>query len=283
MRSRNQPAIVAVLGVVFISFAASAVHGAIIPRLERGETLKIAAIGTSLTVDVPSDPRWFAQMGDWLSTNYPGQVALSNRAVGGTASANFPEYGRAQGGPFQLNQALTYDNPDVLFIEFAINDAAKLFNLSPEQSQANLRSLISTAKTWAAGSGKNLDIIVQTMNNTGPACDLSYNDVGPYYQAWREEAAASGVLLIDHYPNWVNLYASEADHATWKHYVPDDLHPNGLGTAMVILPEIERVLMAQNVPEPSTATLGILGLTSLALFGLGQKTIRNKPSSEIIA
>ncbi len=278
MRSIRPSAVATTLGAICVLFAAVAVHGAVIPRLERGETLKIAAIGTSLTAPGTSDPTWFAQMGTWLSTSYPGQVALSNRAIAGTASANLPECGRPYGGPYQLDQALAYDDPDVLFIEFAINDAAKLFAMSPDQSRINLRSLIATANAWAAGRGKDLDIIVQTMNNTGPACEVSYTDVAPYYQAWREEAADNNVLLIDHYPNWVNLYNSEPDHATWTSYVPDDLHPSALGVAIVILPEIKRVLTAQHAPEPSMAALGILGLASLTIYGIGRKAICRKGS-----
>lgn len=257
---RNGPRAVAI--VILIAFAASGAHGAVIERLDRGETLKIAAIGTSLTD--PGVSAWFAQMGAWLSAEYPGQVSLSNRAVSGTASVNLPEFDRPHGGPWQLNQVLTYDNPDVLFIEFATNDAATLFDISVDESRANLRSLITTANAWAANKGKPLEIIVQTMNNVRPDLD-SYDDVGPYYQAWREEAASNGALVIDNYSNWLDLYNSEPNHATWNFYVPDGLHPTALGSANVILPEIQRVLTAQ-APEPPMLGLASLGLVWLLLY-----------------
>jgi prepilin-type N-terminal cleavage/methylation domain-containing protein len=271
--------ITAAVAATFVAaFTAMAAQGAVIPRLDRGESLNIVAIGTSLTAGITSDPNWFSLMGAWLSERYPGRVRVTNRAVSGTTSANLPQFGRPYGGPWQLNQALSNDNPDVLFVEFAINDAAKLFNISVAESRNNLKSLITTAKTWATSHGKNLDIIVQTMNNTGPACDVSYNDVGPYYQAWREEAALNKVLLIDHYPNWLNLYKGEADHAKWKSYVPDDLHPNQLGATNVILPEIQRVLKAQ-APEPSSLVL--LGIAALApLCGAASRRVRRSRSKK---
>ena len=61
----------------------------------------------------------------------------------------------------------------------------------------------------------------------------------------RDVAAVNGLLLIDHYPDWVKLYNSEPDHATWNRYMSNDIHPNELGAKEVILPEIERALKQQ--------------------------------------
>ena len=226
----------------------------IIERLKKGDNLKLAAIGTSLTDASVNAPNWFAQMGAWLSTTYPGQVTLSDRAVSGMCSVNLPQFGRPYGGPWQLDQVLANDNPDAIFIEFAINDAYEPFNISPADSANNLGALIDQIKTWASNNSKNVDIVVQTMNNTGPSTASTLPNLGLYYQAWRDEAAANHALLIDHYPNWLNLYNSEPDHATWMSYVPDDIHPTAAGATDVILPEIQRALNAQT-PEPSSAVL----------------------------
>lgn len=222
----------------------------IISRLKDGEKLKIAAIGTSLTDANFNAQNWFAQMGDWLMSQYPGQVTLVNRAVSGTASANLPQFERAHGGFWQLDQVLSNDKPDAIFIEFAINDAYKQLNMSPANSRGNLRKMIAQINAWAEKNGNRVDIVVQTMNNTGPSYAHAENDVAPYYQAWREEAAASGVLLIDHYPNWISLYNKDPNHTAWKEYIPDDIHPNTLGTTKVILPEIQRVLKEQEAWAP---------------------------------
>ena len=44
----------------------------------------ISAIGTSETAMSP----WLDQMGAWLNSRYPGQVALDNEAISGTSSWN---------------------------------------------------------------------------------------------------------------------------------------------------------------------------------------------------
>ena len=231
---------------IVIFFCAVTVQAGIIERLNKGENLNVTAIGTSLTDANFNRHNWFTQMGAWLnSLPYRGKVALSNRAVSATASANLPQFNRAHGGFWQLDRVLAKDDPDVIFIEFAINDAYKQFKISVADSRKNLKAIIDQINKWATERGKRVEIIVQTMNNTGPAYAPKENDVGPYYKAWREEAAANKLLLIDHYPNWIKLYNSEPDHATWKKYVPDDVHPSTLGTRKVILPEIQRVLKAQ--------------------------------------
>ena len=254
-------AVIAVLGIFFTAMTA---RGGILFRLEEGEHLNIAAIGTSLTATSFNPNNWFAQTGAWLSAEYPGQVTLSNRAVSGEISAILPPRW-IHGGPWQLEQVLANDNPDAIFIEFAINDAYKETNISPAESANNLKTLIDQTNAWALSHDKTVDIIVQTMNNTGPSYDPYENDVGPYYQAWREEAAASNVLLIDHYPHWIDMYNSEPDHATWKGYIPDDIHPNTLGIAEVILPEVQRALTAQ-VPEPTSSMLLVTAMLGMLCF-----------------
>jgi acyl-CoA thioesterase I len=241
MQRRNVLAIaVAAIGLAFHSGIAPA---AVIPRLQRGERLNIVALGTSLTAPCPGN--WFAQFGDWLSKHYPGQATLSNRAVAGTTSRNLPEFNRPHGGFWQLEQALANDTPDAIFIEFAINDAYKGFHISAADSRQDLRTMIQRITTWAAEHKKNVDIIVQTMNNTGPSYASLENDLGPYYRGWREEAAANNAMVIDHYRHWMALYESQPDHAVWKTYVPDDLHPNALGASKVIVPEVIRALKQQ--------------------------------------
>ena len=225
-------------------FSASTVRGAILPRLENGEQLRIAAIGTSLT-DPHGGNNWFAQMEAWLSKKYPEQVMFSNRGVGATASVNLPNFNRPHGGEWQLEQVLANDDPDVIFIEFAVNDAYKEFKMSPDDSAKSLQRLIDRILSWAKHRQKTVEIIVQTMNNTGDSYAKLENDVGPYYEAWRKTAAANRLLLIDHYQNWIQLYNSESDHAAWKSYVPDGVHPNPLGATKIILPEIQRVLESQ--------------------------------------
>ena len=78
-------------------------------------------------------------------------------------------------------------------------------------------------------------------------------DLEDYYQGYRDVARANGLLMIDHYPNWLKLYDGEPDHATWKSYVPDGIHPSAIGAQRVILPEIQRA--KNQAREPATKRL----------------------------
>ena len=140
-------------------------QGAILARLDAGEKLTLCAIGTSVTGDyydqekkagVPS--AWFSLLGRWLDQLYPGQVTLFNEGIGGAASKYTPSYTQANGASgldFQLDRALAHD-PDVLFIEFAVNDAFLAYGISRQMSRDNLQEMIDRAAPGPQGTIKKL-------------------------------------------------------------------------------------------------------------------------------
>lgn len=229
----------------------------IVAKLQSGTNLSVCAIGTSLTDANWNHPNgytdWFDQTGTWLnSLPYTGKVTLHDRAV--AASWSNSTYPNPDGGFLQLNTVLSVDNPDAIFIEFAVNDAYNLANLTVQNSKDNLQSMINQINTWGAGHSKAVDIVVLTMNNMN---DTNGNNAGSarpnlaqYYQGYRDVAAANpGVTLIDNYPNWVNLFNSNM--SLWYQYIPDGAHPNTAGATNVILPTVQAAL----VPEPATLSL----------------------------
>ena len=232
----NEKCALKIMSAVCLWLATSSAYGVvgILPRLNEGQSLAISAIGTSETAMSP----WFGIMRDWLNSKYAGKVTFDNEAISGSNSTS--------GIGTQLPAALTH-NPDAIFIEFAINDSS---NMTLEQSKANLQSMIDTIHTWAASKSKSVDIVIQTTNND------PYSGARPqlasYYQGYRDVARTNGLLLIDNYPNWLNLY--NTDPTTWNNYVPDGVHPNSLGVYYVILPAIQGALLSQ-VPEPSACVL----------------------------
>lgn len=242
----------AALFAICVWVAPLCAEGAVLPRLEQGEKLTICAIGTSVTgsywdpankVSVPS--AWFPLLGKWLNSLYPEQVTIHNEGIGGAASKFTPTYANGNGGSgldVQLDRALAH-NPDVLFIEFAVNDAYHKYGISKQASKDNLQEMIDRTRAWAAKHNKSVEIVVQTMNNITHEGDRP--EEAAYYQGYRDVAKANGLLLIDHYRNWLKLYDSEEDHATWKSNVPDGAHPNEKGAQIVILPEIQKVLKNQ--------------------------------------
>lgn len=250
----------------------SSAAGDIITRLKQGENLTISAIGTSLTAT--SNSTWFAKMGAWLNTEYPGQVTLDNEAIGGSASAHTAWFATDVSGlGVQLPAALTH-NPDAIFIEFAINDASTDVKISLDESKQNLQTMIDRINTWAAAKSKTVDIIIQTMSND-PLSGLR-PELAAYEQGYRDVAKANGLLLIDHYPTWVDLYSN--DPTTWHQYVPDHVHPGTLGTDKIIIPEIQKALNGQ-VPEPPAVCLIITGAIGLVACAWCKRRLGTGPSS----
>ena len=227
-------------------------QGAILERLQNGESLTIGAIGTSLTdQNWNKNHGWFEQIGTWLNgLSYPGRVRLANRAVCGSASKTDPGTTDSRDGFRQLSDLLTNDNPDVVFIEFGINDAYTPYRISEQESRDNLQAMINQIRDWAAkqnqGSGKNVEIVVQTMNNCVSMHSAQRPELAQYYQIYREVAQANkGVLFIDTYGKWLELYKSQLDHSTWNGYVPDGIHPNAEGAKAIIVPSVQQALQGQ--------------------------------------
>ena len=282
-----------------LCFVAANSQAAIIPRLNQGQHLNIAAIGTSLTDSASST--WFADLGTWLNSKYPGQTTLDDEAVGfacsqttsGTLTRSGLSPGLSTGGPGQLDLALA-NNPDAIFIEFAMNDADVNFapsdpnqqpvGITPGMLRSNLQTMIDQINTWSSlnrAPGKPpVEIIIMTMNNDSTGVNGARPNLPAYYQADRDAAAANGLLLIDVNAAWVNLWNyGKYDAQTgqyvkidpqtgvsyWTEYVPGGVHPNEQGTEAVIMPTVEGALLSQ-VPEPNAMVLLVTGLIFLAIF-----------------
>jgi hypothetical protein len=128
--------------------------------------------------------------------------------------------------------------------EYSINDAYLPYQLSIQDSKDNLNFIIDDYLAF----NSDIEIVLMTMNNPAGGHLTSRPNVAAYYQAYRDVAAERNLLLIDHYPNWLNLY--NTDPATWDTYLYDGLHPNPLGAEKVIVPEIIRALEAASQPVP---------------------------------
>jgi len=234
---------------IFSACIVPSTQGAILERLKNGENLTIAAIGTSLTAT--DWGFWFQPIGDWLNgQGFPGKVTLANRAVCGSASKLVPGTADYRDGMTQLADLLAKDNPDVVFIEFGINDAYLQYKISKQASRDNLQSMIDQIRAWAAkqnqGKGKSVEIVVQAMNNCVGVHAEQRPDLAEYYQGYREVAKANkGVLFIDTYGKWLELCNSQPDHATWNSYVPDGIHPNAKGAKAIIVPSVRQALQKQ--------------------------------------
>jgi lysophospholipase L1-like esterase len=198
-----------------------------VSALAAGQSRTIVVYGTSLT----SSGAWVGQMNSWLAAKYPGLFTVINSGLSGKNSAE---------GLAQLQSKVLSRNPDTVFIEFAMNDAFHYTDgtpsLSVTQAKANLEAMIQAIQR----QNPQVEIILQTMNTVwnSPAGSNTSATLRPnltdYYQMYRDVAAAHGLMLIDHLPDWATLQSSSP--STFQSYLPDGVHPTASGCSKVILP-----------------------------------------------
>jgi acyl-CoA thioesterase I len=245
--------------------AAQAGPSQLIQNLQAGKSQTVVTYGTSLTRSA-----WPDQLSAWLGTQFPGQVQVINRGRPFMASQNTDPDSDAL---FLLDSLVLSQNPDTVVLEFAINDALAGYNISPQQSRDNLNTMIDRI---LAGH-PDREIIVMTMN---PAWDPPNNIIGSaarpqlaeYYQGYHDVATQRGVVLVDNYPNWLQL--RDTNPILFKQYIPDGTHPTEVALQQIVTPEIIRVL---TVPEPASAALlaaATIGLAATRPLGATQRDRR---------
>ncbi len=184
--------------------------------LKAGYDLKVMSIGTSLT-DLPYGLSWPTELQNELWSKYQGHEIISNRAISGSNSRS---------GKENIVQWVGLDNPDVVFIEYGINDAE---GVPMNEVRANLDFILSAILT----NNPKADIIFQTMSNCIGSAATARPQLEAYYQLYRDYAAFRGYTLIDNYPLWKQLL--ETDPSLWATYLPDNIHPTHEGRLATVI------------------------------------------------
>jgi len=133
-----------------------------------------------------------------------------------------------------------------------------------QQSKTNLNTMIDGILAGHA----DREIILMTMN---PAWDppgqfaagSARPNLAAYYQGYRDVAAQRGLLLIDHYANWLQLRSTS--ESLFEQYIPGGVHPTEEAQLQVITPAI---LAALGVPEPGAFNLVLIA----ALLAVGRRS-----------
>ena len=140
-------------------------------KIESGETVRVAYLGGSIT----AAPGWRIQSRQWLQQQYPkATIEEIHAAIGGTGSDL---------GVFRLQRDALQHAPDLLFVEFAVNDGG----VAPERIHQSMEGIVR--QTWAANP--NTDICFVYTLTQQMLSDL---------QAGKMPRAASAMeVLADHY------------------------------------------------------------------------------------
>lgn len=193
-----------------------------IQRLSAGQPQRIVFFGTSLT----AEGAWVKQLTAVLNERFPGLVTTFNGAESGMHS---------RWGVENLDARVLAQEPDVVFIEFSVNDACARFEISVAEATANLEAMIGRIRA----ANPTCEVILQVMN---PVLDRPAGHSGhrphlaAYQDGYRQVGRARGLRVIDHMPAWSALLSR--DEAAFRAWVPDALHPQAEGYASVVTPEI---------------------------------------------
>lgn len=188
-------------------------------RLNKGEHQTVLVYGTSLT----AGGAWTGALKHWLDQQYPGKVKFINSGGPGQNS----DWGVAQ-----LKSKVLDHRPDLVFIEFAYNDAHEKFKMPVERGASNLKTIVDAIRA----QNPDAVIVLQTMNVgwDAPNGKLSLT-VRPQHEQfndnYRNLARQEGLPLLDHYAAWKKL--KESDPKTYQAYIPDGTHPERAGSLAV--------------------------------------------------
>ena len=242
--ARRFAAVVALMAFGFAGSAAGECR--FVAALKEGRQQKIVCYGTSLTV---LSSNWVSGLQETLDARWPGLATVVNSGLSGQNSAT---------GLAQVQTKVVAKNPDAVLIEFSMNDAADNLNTgkTAEQALADAESNLKAIIAAILAGNPDCEIILETMNDyvAVPGSKLS-NRTGLVNHAamYRRVAAENGYLLIDHWPKWQEVLAKGEEE--YIKLVPDGVHPNAEGSALVTLPNLLRTLGITDKWVEETATM----------------------------
>lgn len=195
----------------------------------QGDAMKIVTLGTSLT----ARGGWQEPLRQALSACHDSEVTVVNLAKSGMAS---------DWGVTQIDKVLA-ERPNVVLVEFAINDAALNRFLSLEESGANMEKIVARLK---AGESRPA-VYVMAMSPVSGLRGMIRPFLGQYEGLHAEIAHRLGVGFIDHRPGWAALSADDVATA-----IADGAHPDPKTASRVMLPGLIRALAGPDCPAART-------------------------------
>lgn len=201
-----------------------------IDKLRRAENITYGAIGGSITEGAcASTPerRYVNAFSAWMTEHFPGShVKILNTGIGASNSLF---------GTFRADKDLLAYKPDLVTIEYAVND-----NTNPDTTNA-YESLVRKCLTQSEDMAV---ILLFTMNYKGENVQRLHVPIGHHYRlpmlSYRDAI----------YPDVAN------GSIAWSDIAPDIVHPNDLGHSLIkdmlarLISDTERSQPSPAVPLP---------------------------------
>lgn len=181
----------------------------VLKKAENGEEITIAYIGGSITEGLtvaPNNPElcWANLSYEWLCKTYPNtKINYVNAGLSGTPSIL---------GNIRLERDILAHNPDICFVEFAVNDGTEAKYRNSYESL--VRTLLKQENDMAV-------VLLFTVIKSGHTCQPHMSEIGNNY----------GLPMISE-PDSLGVEFAEG-RMTWEDYSDDESHPNQRGHEIV--------------------------------------------------
>ncbi len=185
------------------------------------ESVRIVTLGTSLS----ARGGWQEPLRRALDACLGSEVVVINLAKSGMTS---------EWGLTQVNNVIA-ERPDIVLVEFAVNDADVTEFMSLGRSRANMTQIISSLRESKAHPA----VYVMAMNPVSGLRGMIRPFLGQYEDAHAEVARSLGAGFIDHRPAWARLPDEERANA-----IADGAHPDSATASRVIVPGVVHALAA---------------------------------------
>ena len=198
-----------------------------IKGLARGEEKTIVAYGTSLTeyTGYANDLKTIFEF------KYPDKATVINSGKGASDS----NWGRENVESFVADH-----NPDMVIIEFSINDAFLERSISLGRSKENLLYMVERIRRV----NPECEIVLMTMDMPLGIHFDTRPDVEDYYELYRKTAEEEGFFLVDNISDWKELLAEGEEE--YLKLVPDGIHPSQQGHRKITVKNLLNVLYGVN-------------------------------------
>jgi len=188
-------------------------------KAQRGENVIIAFIGGSITEGAKAtvkERRYVELVGDWWRKAFPkAQIEVLNAGIGATGSSF---------GALRVQRDVLSKNPDVLIVEFAVNDANTEANA--QTYEGLIRHALNSPKSPAV-------LLLFMLHQDGSNAQEWFAKVGAHYD-----------LPMISYRDAI-FPEIQAGKVKWENISPDLIHPNDLGhnyTAQTVEALLAKVL-----------------------------------------
>lgn len=197
-------------------------------RLDEGGELSVLGLGDSLTHGWMVRRGFYERACDALEARQP-RLALRRVNAGVPGDTAFGGLGRLG--------ALLVDRPDMVWIQFGLNDCFS--GERPEVYRRNLVRIVLGVRDAGA---------VPVLVTSCPlAAGTAMRMARPFYAAMRELGPAEGVMVADTCAYW--LESEARDESPGQLWQPDGVHPTDVGHALMARGLVAAVLGESSSPQ----------------------------------